>query len=90
MGTGFLISGWGWGWVLRTASANISRNSVLVFPGVGFHGLKYMGTVVLSLEVGNRLPSAVYSKPRRLVEEEVAVAGDRLGAVNVGDKLFSK
>jgi hypothetical protein len=49
-----------------------------------------MGTVVLSLEVGNRLPSAVYSKPRRLVEEEVAVAGDRLGAVNVGDKLFSK
>jgi hypothetical protein len=27
-----------WGWVLRTASASISRNSVLVFVVVGFHG----------------------------------------------------
>jgi len=46
-------SGLGWGWVLRTASASISRSSVLVFPGVGFHGLKYMGRHIF-LEVGNR------------------------------------
>jgi hypothetical protein len=34
-----LGKGFGWGWVLRTASASISRSSALVFAGVGFRGL---------------------------------------------------
>jgi len=43
LGTGFLISGWGW--VLRTASANISRSSALVFGSRGFQEVmrQYMG-----------------------------------------------
>ena len=45
LGTGFLISGWGWGWVLRTVSANISRSSALVFGSRGFQEVmgQYVG-----------------------------------------------
>jgi hypothetical protein len=59
-----------WGWVLRTACASISRNSVLVFPGVGFHGLKYMGMVVLTLEVGNVYRAQFTPKPGGLLRNK--------------------